>query len=74
MRLIFGLGNPGIQYRNTRHNLGFMVIDRLSELHKIELNAFSYHAWLGEGFLAQKKILLAKPLIFVNEAGNHLLK
>ena len=72
MRLIVGLGNPGIDYRNTRHNLGFMVIDRLSELHKIELNTFSYHAWLGEGFLAQEKILLAKPLTFVNEAGKSL--
>jgi len=72
MRLIFGLGNPGIQYRNTRHNLGFMVIDRLSQLHKIELDTFSYHAWLGEGFLAQEKILLAKPLTFVNEAGKSL--
>ena len=74
MRLIFGLGNPGIQYRNTRHNLGFMVIDRLSQLHKIELNTFSYHAWLGEGFLAQEKILLAKPLTFVNEAGKSLIE
>ena len=72
MRLIFGLGNPGIQYRSTRHNLGFMVINRLSELHKIELSTFSYHAWLGEGFLAQQKILLAKPLTFVNEAGKSL--
>ena len=72
MRLIFGLGNPGIQYRDTRHNLGFMVIDKLSELHKIQLNTLSYRAWLGEGSLAREKILLAKPLTFVNEAGKSL--
>ncbi len=69
MRVIFGLGNPGIQYRDTRHNLGFMVVDRLSELHKIELTTFSHHGWLGEGSLVRKKILLVKPLTFVNEAG-----
>ncbi len=72
MRVIFGLGNPGVQYRDTRHNLGFMVLDRLSELHEIELNTFSHHGWLGEGFLVKKKILLVKPLTFVNEAGKSI--
>lgn len=72
MKLIFGLGNPGEEYKDTRHNIGFLFIDRLSELYKISLEIYEYQTLIGEGSIEKEKIILAKPLCFVNEAGKPL--
>ena len=74
MRVIFGLGNPGKDYEESRHNLGFRVIDKLSQEHKIELNRHSCQAWIGEGEIGKKEVFLVKPLTFVNAAGSSLLQ
>ncbi len=74
MRVIFGLGNPGKDYEESRHNLGFRVIDRLSQEHKIELNKHSCQAWIGEGEIGKEEVLLVKPLTLVNAAGVSLLQ
>lgn len=72
MKLIFGLGNPGEEYKDTRHNIGFLFIDRLSELYKISLDIYRFQALIGEGEIVEEKIILVKPLCFVNEAGKSL--
>jgi len=74
MRVIFGLGNPGKDYEESRHNVGFRVIDKLSQEHRIELNKHSYQAWIGEGEIGKEEVFLVKPLTFVNAAGVSLLQ
>jgi len=72
MKLIFGLGNPGEEYKDTRHNTGFLSIDKLSELYKIPLDIYKFQTLMGEGKIVGEKIILVKPLCFVNEAGKSL--
>lgn len=74
MRVIFGLGNPGKDYEESRHNIGFRVIDKLSQEHRIELNKHSCQAWIGEGKIGKEEVFLVKPLTFVNAAGVSLLQ
>lgn len=74
MRVIFGLGNPGKAYEQSRHNIGFRVIDKLSQEHRIELNKHSCQAWIGEGELGKEEVFLVKPLTLVNAAGVSLLQ
>jgi len=74
MRVIFGLGNPGRDYEQSRHNVGFRVIDRLSCQHRIKLNKYLCQAWIGNGKIGRKEVLLAKPLTFVNAAGISLFQ
>lgn len=69
MKLVVGLGNPGSQYRDTRHNLGFMVVDRLADRHGIDLSQEKFHAWIGLGSVGGDKVALAKPTTFVNRSG-----
>jgi len=74
MRVIFGLGNPGKDYEQSRHNIGFRVIDKLSQEHRVELNKYSCQAWIGEGEIGKEEVFLVKPLTFVNAAGVSLLQ
>ncbi|MEA1964594.1 MAG: aminoacyl-tRNA hydrolase [Candidatus Aerophobetes bacterium] len=74
MKLVFGLGNPGEKYRLTRHNIGFLVIDYLSKFYNVGLNSYLSQAIVGEGYTKEEKIILAKPLIFVNESGHSLFR
>lgn len=72
--LIVGLGNPGEQYANTPHNLGFMVIDRLAESHAIRVSRKENLALVGLGAITlgtsgQKEVALAKPQTFMNLSG-----
>lgn len=67
--VIVGLGNPGPKYAGTRHNAGFMCVDRLAERAGISLNDKRKSAVLGEGRLAGKRIVLVKPRTFMNISG-----
>jgi PTH1 family peptidyl-tRNA hydrolase len=67
--LIVGLGNPGPEYRNTRHNVGFEVIDLLSEKHKIKLDRSKHNARIGSGMIGDTSVLLVKPMTFMNLSG-----
>lgn len=69
MRLIFGLGNPGAQYANTRHNIGFMVVDALAARADAPLSRRRFQALTGEGALAGEKVLLAEPQTYMNLSG-----
>ncbi len=68
--LIVGLGNPGMKYRETRHNFGFMVLDALAEELNIPLKKLKYKAMLGEGRLNDARLILARPLTYMNNSGD----
>jgi len=67
--LIVGLGNPGAEYENTPHNLGFMVIDRLAESHAIRVSRKENFSYVGLGAIKGKQIALAKPQTYMNLSG-----
>jgi peptidyl-tRNA hydrolase, PTH1 family len=69
MRLVVGLGNPGEQYANTPHNLGFLVVDRLAELHAIRVNRKDSRALVGVGDIGGAPVMLAKPQTYMNLSG-----
>lgn len=69
MKLIVGLGNKGEKYKDTPHNLGFMVVERLSQLYKTPFKKKLPTAFLAEFRLNREKIILAKPLTFMNLSG-----
>lgn len=69
MWLIAGLGNPGPDYQDTRHNLGFMALDALAVRWKIPLSESGRHLLLGRGRRRGESILLAKPLAYMNRSG-----
>lgn len=67
--LIVGLGNPGPQYRQNRHNIGFMVVDTLSEAADIPLRRVAFRAIVGKGVFAGEQVVIAKPQTYMNESG-----
>ena len=67
--LIVGLGNPGPTYEKTRHNIGFMAIDRLAARHQIDLSAKKFKGVLGSGLIADASVILLKPQTFMNLSG-----
>lgn len=69
MHIIAGLGNPGRKYENTRHNLGFITVDRLAEEHGISVTKSKHKALIGEGRISGQKVLLVKPQTFMNLSG-----
>lgn len=69
MYLVVGLGNPGQQYARTRHNAGWFVIDELARRHHIDLSRRACDARMGTGLLGNQRLLLAKPLTFMNLSG-----
>jgi len=67
--IIAGLGNPGAEYEYTRHNAGFLAVDRIAEKLGVKVNRVKFKSYTGEGTLAGKKILLLKPATFMNKSG-----
>lgn len=72
MLLVFGIGNPGKKYKYTRHNIGFLAIDKLSKFFKIKLSFKNTNIEYGYTKYKNYKIILAKPLLFVNNSGKPL--
>ncbi|MCI5679127.1 MAG: aminoacyl-tRNA hydrolase [Bacteroidales bacterium] len=66
---IVGLGNPGRQYEETKHNVGFHVIDKLAKKYDIEVNKFKNKAFVGDGTIKGKRVLLVKPQTYMNLSG-----
>lgn len=64
-----GLGNPGKKYENTRHNTGFIAIDKIAEKYGCNINRLKYNALTAECVIAGKKVLLMKPQTFMNLSG-----
>lgn len=69
MYLIVGLGNPGKEYANTKHNIGFITIDYLEEKHNLKVNKIKHKALVGEGFISHEKVMLIKPQTYMNLSG-----
>ena len=69
MKLIAGLGNPGKQYAASRHNIGFLVINRLAKANSIELKGRKFKSRLGKGEIEGHNVILAKPQTFMNLSG-----
>lgn len=69
MKLIVGLGNPGIQYQFTPHNLGFLAIDALAEMYGAHVSNRRGQAVTGKALIANHEVLLAKPETFMNLSG-----
>ena len=69
MFLIVGLGNPGKEYDNTRHNIGFETIDYISNKYNIEINRKKFKGVCGEGFINNTKVILLKPSTYMNLSG-----
>ncbi len=69
MRLIVGLGNPGKQYRLSRHNAGFLILDQLALERDIPINQTLFDAHIGKGKIDGDGVILAKPQTFMNLSG-----
>ena len=69
MKVIYGLGNPGRRYMFTRHNIGFMVVDYLSEAWHIPLHPAGPDMAAGRGEIDKAAVMLAKPLTYMNRSG-----
>ncbi|MBQ4155388.1 MAG: aminoacyl-tRNA hydrolase [Clostridia bacterium] len=67
--LIVGLGNPGIEYENTRHNAGFMCIDYIANKCGVKLNKFKHKAYYAQADFGGKKVILVKPQTYMNNSG-----
>lgn len=69
MFLIVGLGNPGKEYEDTRHNIGFKVVDNIAKEYNIEINRQKFKGTYGEGFIDGEKVMLLKPTTYMNLSG-----
>ena len=70
MKIIAGLGNPGPQYMHTKHNAGFLFLDRFASQMGIEDWRERFHALVAEGWIGAEKVLLMKPMTYMNESGS----
>ena len=72
--LVVGLGNPGKTYAATRHNFGFMVLDKLADSFSIPLGKKKFNALIGRGKIEGIDVILAKPMDFMNRSGSPVHK
>lgn len=72
MYIIVGLGNPGKQYEKTRHNIGFDFIDALADKYHISVLEAKFKALIGKGVIEGQKVILAKPLTYMNLSGESI--
>lgn len=69
MKVFVGLGNPGSQYERHRHNVGFMVLDRISDVHRFSGWKKRFQALTADGTIGDTRVLLIKPQTYMNESG-----
>ena len=69
MYIIVGLGNPGLKYENTRHNMGFKAIDAMASEFGIDVNRAKFKGLIGEGRIGSEKVILLKPQTYMNLSG-----
>ena len=72
--LVVGLGNPGIQYENTRHNAGFMTVDTLAAKHNFEIKRLKFKSLTADTVIAGKRCLVMKPSTFMNNSGEAIVE
>lgn len=74
LKLVIGLGNPGKEYAMTRHNAGFMVVERLADAFRISMDKNKFDTIYGKGKIQAKDVMLAKPQAFMNRSGSPVQK
>ncbi|ACA54471.1 aminoacyl-tRNA hydrolase [Clostridium botulinum] len=74
MYLVVGLGNIGKEYKKTRHNIGFDVVDIVAEKYNIEINRQKFKGSYGEGRIGNEKIILLKPSTYMNLSGESVIE
>jgi len=74
VKIIVGLGNPGTQYRMSRHNIGFQVVDRLAQINHISVRTRRFSSVYGTGWINSHQIVLSKPMTFMNRSGEAVKK
>lgn len=72
MYIICGLGNPGREYEQTRHNMGFLTMDVLAGKLGIDIRKLKFRSLIGEGRIGSEKVLLVKPQTYMNNSGEAL--
>jgi PTH1 family peptidyl-tRNA hydrolase len=75
MKIVVGLGNPGKKYTNTKHNAGFIAVDKLAQKHNLEWEENKkFDALIAKGQIREQDVLLAKPQTFMNNSGTTVSK
>jgi PTH1 family peptidyl-tRNA hydrolase len=69
MKIIVGLGNPGRKYERTRHNAGFIALDELAKILRIDITQEKHHALIGRAGIGSEESVLAKPQTYMNDSG-----
>lgn len=72
--IIVGLGNPGKEYEHTRHNAGFIAIDKIAEKYNCNISKLKYKALIGDCIICGKRVLLMKPQTFMNLSGESVVQ
>lgn len=74
MKMIVGLGNPGLEYENTRHNMGFMVVDSFAKSMGVSIDKSKFNGLYTEVFVSGSKVILLKPMSYMNLSGEVVSK
>ena len=74
MKIIIGLGNPGIEYERTRHNFGFMFLEYLEKKYKFKIDKKKSDSLIGECIINYEKVIFVKPIKFMNLSGESVQK
>ena len=74
MKVIVGLGNPGVRYQRSRHNIGFQVVDRVAKLNHILISTKRFRSLYGTGKIDSEEVVLVKPMTFMNLSGGAVKK
>lgn len=69
MWLVVGLGNPGTEYKKTRHNIGFMVVETLAREHSVRINDRKYRSKIARAEVSGQQVILAMPQTYMNLSG-----
>ncbi len=72
MKVVVGLGNPGLRYRKTRHNVGFMALNTLAKKHRLAIKKKGFGGVYGIGRVSHKEVILFEPLTYMNSSGEAL--
>lgn len=74
MKLFVGLGNPGKKYENTRHNAGFLVLDKFADMAKVDIDKKDFKGLFTSFMYNEEKIYLLKPQTYMNLSGESVIQ